>query len=330
VNVGFEAKGKDDAKASFALGWTHEEVLTAIASKYISSYKDLPFSAYQIQTKFRNEARAKSGLLRGREFMMKDLYSFHATEEDFKKYYETVKDAYMRIFARCGLDAVYTEAAGGDFTVSNTHEFQVVCSVGEDTIYICSQCGRAENDEIAGVKDGGACAFCGGAVKAAKAIEVGNIFPLGTKYTSAFNTQFVNEKGEKQLVIMGSYGIGLGRVMATIVEVYHDEKGVKWPKTVAPFDAHIVALFPKDEASRKKVADEAKDLYDGLTKAGFSVLYDDREGVSAGEKFADCDLIGIPVRLVVSEKTLEKGSVEIKKRGEQEAKLVKLSDVSLV
>ncbi|MDO8558529.1 MAG: aminoacyl--tRNA ligase-related protein [bacterium] len=325
VEVGFEAVGKRDKKASFVLGWTHEEVLTDIASKYISSYKDLPFAAYQIQTKFRNEPRAKSGLLRGREFLMKDLYSFHASPEDFLKYYETVRQAYMKIFERCGLKAIYTVAAGGDFTASHTHEFQMPCKAGEDTIFVCQKCGYAENKEISKLQDGTKCPICSGNMKEIRSIEVGNIFPLGTKYSDAFALMFVNEKGEKQPVVMGSYGIGLGRVMATIVEIYHDENGIIWPKTVSPFDVHLVAIFPKDEGGRTKIWNASTALYEDLTKAGIGVLFDDREGISAGEKFADCDLIGMPLRLVVSEKTLEKDSVEIKRRGEKETKLVRIS-----
>ena len=153
VEVGFEARGKKELKANFVLGWTHEEVLTEIVSKFINSYKDLPFSAYQIQTKFRNEARAKSGLLRGREFMMKDLYSFHTDDNDLGRYYEEVRGAYHKIFHRCGLKSIYTLAAGGDFTASNTHEFQVQASVGEDTIFVCTKCEYAENDEISKLTD---------------------------------------------------------------------------------------------------------------------------------------------------------------------------------
>jgi prolyl-tRNA synthetase len=328
VDVGFEARGKKDSVSSFALGWSHEDLLTALVSKYISSYKDLPFSAYQIQTKFRNEARAKSGLLRGREFIMKDLYSFHASEEDFEKFYGIVKDAYMRIFDRCGIPAVYTVAAGGVFTASNTHEFQVITPVGEDTIFVCSKCKYAENNEVASVAEGASCPKCGGKIEKVRAIEVGNIFPLGTKYSSALNVQFINEKGEKQLVIMGSYGIGLGRVMATIVEVLHDEKGIIWPKSVAPYEVHLVELLPKESGERNKIKRAATGLYGDLTNRGIGVLYDDREGISAGEKFADSDLIGIPVRVVVSEKTLAKNGVEFKKRSEAAMELVDISKVA--
>src|SRR3989338_10651185 len=175
LDVGYFAKAKSEKEAGFVLGWSHEEVLTTIATKFISSYKALPFSAYQIQTKFRNEARAKSGLLRGKEFMMKDLYSFHADENDLFKFYEKVKGSYMKIFDRCHLRAIYTMAGGGAFTISNTHEFQIISDVGEDTILICSQCEYAENIEVTQLKEKDECPKCGGGMFEAKAIEAGNI-----------------------------------------------------------------------------------------------------------------------------------------------------------
>ena len=242
VEVAFEAKGKKEDEARFTLGGTHEEVITEIASKYISSYKDLPFAAYQIQTKFRNEPRAKSGLLRGREFLMKDLYSFHSSEEDFSMYYEKVRTAYHKIFERCGLKSFYTLAAGGDFTASHTHEFQVLAPVGEDTIFVCSKCEYAENKEISSLANGALCLKCGGKVKEEKSVEVGNIFPLGTKYTEALNLQFTDQQGNKKFVVMGSYGIGLGRLMGTIAEIHHDKDGLIWPESVAPYKFILITL----------------------------------------------------------------------------------------
>lgn len=324
VEVGFEALGKKEEKAGFVLGWTHEEVLTEIASKFLNSYKDLPFSAYQIQTKFRNEPRAKSGVLRGREFMMKDLYSFHTDENDLWRYYEEVKGAYHRIFHRCGLKSIYTLAAGGDFTASNTHEFQVQAEVGEDTIYICTKCDYAENSEISKLKPSDHCQTrlpdgqeCGGKIEEIKSIEVGNIFPLGTKYSEAFNLKYVDESGDKKLVVMGSYGIGVGRVMGTVVEVHHDDRGIIWPEAIAPFRVHLICL---DET----VCEQADKIYFDIVSRNIEVLYDDRGDKTAGEKFADADLIGIPTRLVVSKKTVEQNSIEIKKRSEKESKLVPL------
>lgn len=326
VPVGFEVIGKGEKNANFTLGWTHEEVLTEIASKYTSSYKDLPFYAYQIQTKFRNEPRAKSGILRGREFSMKDLYSFHTTEADLYRYYEEVRGAYHKIFQRCGLKSYYTIAAGGDFTVSNTHEFQVVSPVGEDTVLFCQKCEYAENKEISKLSTGGSCPTrlpdgqeCGGKIIEEKAIEVGNIFPLGTKYSEAFNLQFIDEKGEKKFVVMGSYGIGLGRVMGTVVEISHDENGIIWPESVAPFAVHLIGL-----GGAMKEADK---LYGELIKRNAEIIYDDRTEKTAGEKFADADLIGCPIRLVISEKTLVEDCVEVKKRNSSETKLIKIKDL---
>ncbi len=318
VEVAFEAKGKKENEARFTLGWTHEEVITEIVSKYISSYKDLPFSAYQIQTKFRNEPRAKSGLLRGREFLMKDLYSFHASEEDLMSYYDKVAKAYHKIFERCGLKSFYTLAAGGDFTASNTHEFQVLAPVGEDTIFTCSKCEYAENKEISSLANGGLCLKCGGKVKEEKSIEVGNIFPLGTKYTEALNLQFTDEHGEKKFVVMGSYGIGLGRLMGTVAEIYHDKNGLIWPESIAPYKFILITLDHTKEEGDK--------LYQKLLEHGAEVLYDDREEKTAGEKFADADLLGIPVRLVLSPRTLKEKSVEVKRRDKKTSELVKVKD----
>ena len=315
VDVVYKVIAGGDKEPAANISWTHEEILAEIATKYVNSYKDLPFAAYQIQTKFRHEPRAKSGLLRGREFLMKDLYSFHVSEDDLYRYYDKVAEAYKKVFERCGLKAYYTLAAGGDFTVSNTHEFQVESPVGEDTVYVCTKCEYAENKEISQAKDGGACPKCGGAMREIKAIEVGNIFPLGTKYSKAFGLTFTNEKGERQDVVMGSYGIGISRLMGTLVEVYHDEKGIVWPEAVAPFEAHLLALNGANGAP----------VYNALQKAGVKVLYDDREA-TPGEKFADADLIGIPWRIVVSPKAGE-GKVEIKRRTEKESRIIEAAEL---
>lgn len=323
VDIGFEVKGKKEKSANFMLGWTHEEVITSIAASFVNSYKDLPFGAYQIQTKFRNEPRAKSGLLRGREFTMKDLYSFHASESEFWRYYEKVKIAYQKIFKRCDLKTIYTLAAGGVFTTNNTHEFQVPSLVGEDTILVCSKCEYAENKEISKLKEGDKCLKCNGIIKEEKSIEVGNFFPLGTKYSSALNLQFLNSDGKKEPVIMGSYGIGLGRTMGAIVEVHNDERGIIWPETVSPFKIHLIEI----KSSKSDVKKEAERTYKILIDKGFDVLYDDRDDKSAGEKFADADLIGIPWRLVMSQKTLEKKSIELKRRDQQKVKLIKISQL---
>ncbi len=313
ISIDFQTKSRYGGE--FALGWTHEELLTEVVTKYISSYRDLPFSAYQIQTKFRDEKRPKSGILRGREFMMKDLYSFHQSQADLDRFYEKVAKAYAKIFERCGFKAIYTLAAGGDFTKSYTHEFQVLAPVGEDTIFLCEKCDYAENQEISELKDDSGCTKCGGKIKEAKAIEVGNIFPLGTKFSEAFDLKFLNEKGEKELVVMGSYGIGIGRLMGTAVELFHDDHGIIWPKAIAPFAVHLIELE----------GGKGEEIYHDLQKRGVEVLYDERT-LSAGEKFADADLLGIPVRLVTSAKTGEK--LELKLRNESEVKLMTLDELS--
>ena len=327
LDVGYFAKSKEDKEPNFVLGWTHEEVLTAIASKFINSYKDLPFAAYQIQTKFRNEARAKSGLLGGREFMMKDLYSFHDSEADLNEYYKKVAEAYHKIFKRCGLKAVYTIASGGVFTNKFTHEFQVLSAEGEDTIYVCSKCEYAENKEITKLKDGENCPTrlpdgqeCKGKIEEKKSIEVGNIFDQGTKYSEALSLYFLDKSGNKKPVVMGSYGIGLSRVIGTIVETYNDSRGIIWPESVAPFKIHLINL-----TSEKNKVDE---VYKKLIDKELEVLYDDREDKSAGEKFADADLIGVPARMVISEKTLSKDSVEIKQRNSDKVNLMEISKIT--
>ena len=318
LDVGYFAKSKNEKEANFVLGWSHEEVLTDIAAKFINSYKDLPFYAYQIQTKFRHEARPKSGLLRGREFMMKDLYSFHVSEEDLNSYYEKVKAAYLKVFEHCGLRTIYTLAGGGVFTDNFTHEFQVLADIGEDTIYVCSKCEYSENKEITKLKDGDKCPKCGGKISEKKAIEVGNIFKNSIKYSEALGLYFIDENGDKKTVVMGSYGIGVSRLMGAIVEIHNDKNGIVWPESVAPFKVHLVVLDSKNK--------EADEVYDDLEKNGMEVLYDDRIKQSAGEKFADADLIGCPIRLVVSEKTLEKDSVELKKRNESKTELIRLTN----
>lgn len=318
IDVLFKMEGAGDKM--YALGSTHEEVVTPLIKKFVKSYKDLPLAVYQIQDKFRNEPRAKSGLLRGREFSMKDLYSFHADEKDFEDYYEKSKQAYLNIFERCGLDAKIVEASGGVFS-KFSHEFQVFTPHGEDIVFSCSKCDRNQNAEIV---EGGKCPNCGNKMEENKAIEVGNIFPLKTKFSDAFKFNYVDKDGKEQPVLMGCYGIGPSRVMGSIIEVHNDDKGMIWPESVAPFGVHLVSLC-KDEANIGK----ADKIYESLTKAGVEVLYDDREGVRAGEKFADSDLIGIPRRVVVSSKTLEKGSVEIKERQSGKENIVKIKDLKL-
>lgn len=305
-------KLKDSREKDFALSFTHEEIFLDLVRKHLDSYQDLPIALYHFSTKFRNELRAKSGILRGREFMMKDLYSIHAGEKDFWRFYEEVKKAYGKIFERIGFDYKVTEAGGGVFTKNFTHEFQVLAESGEDLIYYCTKCDWAVNKEVfdkdavenplpESAKE--KCPECGEKVMNSNSIEVGNIFPFGTSYSEKMDVKFTSEKGEEEHPYFGSYGIGSTRVMGTWVEVNHDESGIIWPESIAPFNVHLLHL-PGGEKF-------AKDLYTKLTKKGVEVLWDDRTA-SAGEKFADADLVGIPVRLVVSKKTEEK--IEYKKR----------------
>jgi len=303
---------KDSRNSEIGLGWTHEEPLTEVALRHISSYKDLPKAVYQIQTKFRNEPRAKSGILRGREFLMKDLYSFHASEEDLNKYYERVAVAYENIFKRVGLDALRTKASGGLFS-KFSDEYQVIADVGEDTIFYTDD-GRAWNSDVApemGIIENGKTED-GAEIKKGTAIEVGNIFKLGTKFSDAFGLNFTDESGARHPVIMASYGIGPGRVMGTVVEVNHDDAGIIWPKSIAPFTAHLISIQSDERCD---------EIYATLTKSNISVLYDDRSDKSAGEKFADADLIGCPVRITVGGKT-PTGKAEIKLRSSDEVELI--------
>jgi prolyl-tRNA synthetase len=315
-DVWFKTKLKNDTELGLAT--THEEPLTNLLKKHISSYKDLPKCVYQFQTKFRNEARAKSGLMRLREFIMKDAYSFHADEKGLDEYYEKAKAAYTNIFKRLGLgEKTYmTFASGGTFS-KYSHEFQTLTGAGEDTIYICEKCHVAINREIIeDVKH--ACTECGNKdLKEEKAVEVGNIFKLKTKYSKPLGLSFMNMSGQPNDVVMGCYGIGPQRVMGTIVEVLHDDKGIIWPEAIAPFKVHLVSLN-KDE--------EAEKIYNDLVQAGIEVLYDDRD-LTAGEKFADSDLIGLPYRIIVSEKSIKGGGVEIKKRSEAKGSIVKEKDI---
>jgi prolyl-tRNA synthetase len=315
-------KVKSEHGYELALGPTHEEIVTPLGQSVISSYRDLPMAVYQIQTKFRDEARAKSGLLRGREFRMKDLYSFHTSEEDLAKYYKDVAASYKRIFERLGIPALYVEASGGSFT-KYSHEFQVELESGEDTIYICNKCSLAKNKEI--YEAGVTCTECGESdYRETKASEVGNIFELKTRFSESFNVHFDAEDGSKQLVQMGCYGIGPSRCMGVIAEKHFDDKGLIWPEAIAPFQVHLISLVGKENAEVQSAADQ---LYIDLQTAGIEVLYDDRVGTSAGEKFADSDLIGIPNRIVVSAKTLAESSVELKKRSETESNLISIGDI---
>jgi prolyl-tRNA synthetase len=309
IDILFKLKSRTDKE--YALGQSEEEVVTPLVMKRVQTYKDLPLAVYQIHWKFRDELRSKSGLLRGREFFMKDMYSFHENQEDFERYYEVVKKAYLKIFTRLGLTAKVTEASGGGFSEKISYEFEVLTDAGEANILYCELCEFCVNtDDISTYKEGEDCPRCGkGKLKPARASEVGNVFDLGQKYGQSFELGFVGRDGEKQYPVMGCFGIGISRTMGVIVEKFHDEKGIIWPESVAPFKVHLLELGGASAA----------DLYQDLQARGVEVLYDDREA-SAGQKFADADLIGIPYRAVISPKT--GGKIEVKKRGEAEAKLM--------
>ncbi|OGY18247.1 MAG: hypothetical protein A2900_04870 [Candidatus Chisholmbacteria bacterium RIFCSPLOWO2_01_FULL_50_28] len=312
---------KDIRGREYALSFTHEEIVMDLLRKSIQSFKDLPVSVYHFSTKFRNEPRARSGILRGREFLMKDLYSAHATEADLMEYYEKVKNAYSKIFSRLGFTYRVTEASGGVFTENRTHEHQVLADTGEDTIFYCNTCEWGQNKEIFEGKEGERCPSCKkGKIIKARSIEVGNIFPLGTWYAEKMGVLYTDRDGKRKPVWFGSYGIGPTRVLGALVEVSHDEKGIIWFPQVAPFAVHLIEV----KSQKSKVKSFAEEVYNKLSEENIEVLWDDRD-VGAGEKFADCDLIGIPVRLVVSEKTGE--MVEWKDRTDDRIELFSLHRV---
>jgi len=301
----------------FGLSFTHEEVVMDILKKRNISYKDLPVALYQFSHKFRNEPRSRSGLLRGVEFHMKDLYSAHATEEDMRSYYKLVLEAYKTIFNRVGLETKVVEAAGGVFTENYTHEFQVLSEAGEDTVYYCDKCEWAQNKEIAVVKKGDKCPDCSGKVQVSKAIEVANTFPLGTLYAEKMGALYSGKNGETKPFWFASYGIGTSRVMGALVEVFNDKNGIIWPQNVAPFGLHLINLAHDSGPAEK--------FYMEAVRQGVEVIYDDRENVSAGEKLTEADLIGVPLRAVISEKTLESKGVELKRRDKDTTEIVEIS-----
>lgn len=303
VDVWFKTHLKSGTE--LGLGATHEEPVTRLMRTHLSSYRDLPVLAYQFQTKFRNETRAKSGIMRTREFIMKDLYSFAKNQEEHDRIYAAVREAYKRIFERVGLGMVtyQTFASGGMFS-KYSEEFQTVSDAGEDIIYVDEVSRRALNEEVLNddvLQDLG---LVREQLVEKKSIEVGNIFHLGTRFSSALGLSFKTEEGKSEVPIMGCYGIGPARVMGTIAEVLSDQKGMVWPEAVAPFRVHLLSLGVNEAADK---------LYADLQSAGIEVLYDDRD-MSAGEKFTDSDLLGVPVRIALGKRSLENGKVEIKKR----------------
>ena len=319
VDNWFKTKLKNDNELGIAN--THEEPITEMLTEFIQSYKDLPLAVYQFQTKFRNELRAKSGIMRVREFLMKDLYSFGRTEEEFKKFYEKCAGAYLKIFERVGLgEKTYrTIAAGGSFTTGLTDEFQTLSDAGEDIVYVDTEKKIAINKEVYTDENLQKFGLDKNKLKEEKSIEVGNIFPLGDKYPKELGLKAKDENGNDFYPNMGSYGIGLGRLMGTIVEVLSDDKGIVWPEAVAPFKHHIIEIGSEKSAVREATERVYKKL---LGEA----LYDDRD-LRAGEKFTDADLLGIPYQIIVSEKTITEDKVELKNRKSGETKLVSEKDL---
>jgi prolyl-tRNA synthetase len=310
VDIWFKTKLKDETEVG--LGWSHEEPIVEMMRHYIHSYKDLPISLYQFQTKLRNELRAKSGIMRGREFVMKDMYSFHDTADSLEQYYNQAITAYNKIYERLGLgdDTYVTFASGGAFT-KFSHEFQTICEAGEDIIYLHREKNIAINEEVIEevVKELG---VSKDELEQVKTAEVGNIFNFGSQKTDDMELYFTGQDGTQQSLYIGSYGIGVTRVMGVVAEKMSDEKGLVWPENIAPARVHLISLG---------VDEQADDLYQELQSQGVTVLYDDRD-VRAGEKFADADLMGIPHRIVVSGRSLEAGGFEYKLRTDAESKIV--------
>lgn len=316
VDVWFKTKLKNETELGLAV--THEAAITKMLKNFIQSYRDLPKYIYQFQTKFRNETRAKSGIMRCREFVMKDLYSFDIDEKAHLEFYEKSKKAYKNVFQRVGIGHLtyLTFASGGMFS-KFSHEFQTITSAGEDTIYVDEAKGIAVNKEVNTDEVLAELGIDRATLVEHKAVEVGNIFTLGTRFSDALDLKFQTEEGEMKSVFMGSYGIGPGRLMGTVVEVLSDDKGIIWPEAIAPFKVHILKLGEDAEVNEK-----AESLYQSLMEKGVEVFFDDRSGVTAGEKFADSDLIGIPYRVVVSTRSLKDGGYEVKKRTEEKGNIV--------
>ena len=324
VDVWFKTELKNGTE--LGLGVTHEEPMTRMMTNFIRSYKDLPRSVYQFQTKFRNETRAKSGIMRTREFVMKDLYSFCKTQEEQENYYEQVKNGYVSIFNRLGIgEKTYVTFASGGIFSKYSHEFQTICEAGEDDIYVHDGKRIAINKEVMlpevlrdlGVEEKD--------LRVVKASEVGNIFNLGTRFSDAIDLSYQDENDTKQPVWMGSYGLGPARIMGVIAEVLSDDKGLIWSASIAPYSVHLIVLGKDKDGEAYK---QAEYLYKQLTDSHVEVLFDDRE-LQAGEKFADSDLIGIPMRVVVSDKSLTLGGVEVKERAGTTADIVSIDQCIL-
>lgn len=316
VDNWFKTKLKNGSDLS--LGFTHEEPMTVMMRPFIQSYRDLPKYAYQFQTKFRNETRAKSGIMRGREFVMKDLYSFSRSQDELDAFYDQAAAAYTRVFERVGIGAqTYKTFASGGVFAKYSHEYQTICDAGEDIVYVDEEKRIAINKEVYTDEVIVDLGLDKSTLVEKKSIEVGNIFKLGTRFSEPLNLTFKDEEGAMKPVVMGSYGIGPGRLMGTIVELLSDDKGLVWPEAVAPFRVHLLSLGADEKA---------EEIYRMLSDAGIDVLYDDRD-MRAGEKFAESDLLGIPYRVVVGRKSLETGEAEVKKRTGEDIEMVKIESL---
>ncbi len=312
---------QDRKGREFCLGPTHEEIITQVVRDYISSYKKLPFALYQIQTKFRDEMRPRFGLMRGREFIMKDAYTFSTTNEDLDIWYKKFTKAYIDIFKRCGLDVKIVNSDVGQIGGDEADEFMVMSEVGEDNITYCELCEYAANQEHSGLNEGDECPLCGAPLKVARGIEVGNIFKLGTKYSESMNAKFNDRNGKSQPVIMGCYGLGISRTLMASVEQHSTENGIIWPKEISPYKVHIIPVNIKDDL-QKEISFE---IYNLLKEKGVEVLLDDRQE-RAGVKFKDADLIGIPFRIIIGKGAVN-GEIEFINRYLDKKEVVKKTDI---
>jgi len=317
-------KFEDNRKKGMCLGPTHEEVITNLIKDFVQSYRQLPTVLYQIQTKFRDELRPRFGIVRACEFIMKDAYSFDFDKKGLQKNYDLMYGAYKKIFQRCGLDVVILEADSGAMGGDVSHEFMVPAPIGEDVIVTCPSCGM-QSGVTEEKNEGKTCPECKKAqLKSQVAIELGHIFQLGTKYSEAQGAQFLDEDGKQKPIIMGCYGIGVSRIIAAIIEKHNDEKGIQWPREVAPFDVEILPIQGSDED--KEIQTLVDQYHDDFKSIGLDVLIDDRSD-SPGRKFNDADLIGIPMRITVGKRNLAEGKVEIKIRETDEVILVDKTQV---
>jgi prolyl-tRNA synthetase len=313
VDIWFKTRLKDETEVGLA--WSHEEAIIEMVKQHLESYKDLPINVYQFQTKLRNELRSKSGIMRGREFLMKDMYSCSIDAAQHDKFYQDTIDAYNRVFDRLGIgdDTYVTFASGGAFT-QFSHEFQTICDAGEDIIYLHRGKNIAINEEVLDDDHLAELGIKREELEKLKSAEVGNIFNFGTKKSEDTNFTFTNSEGKKQFVYLGSYGIGVSRLMGVLVEKFSDDKGLVWPENVAPFKVYLARIG-------EKVNDYADKIYNELTAKGVEVLYDDRD-VRAGQKFADSELLGIPYRVVVSDRTVDSGEIELSVRKNDEKNML--------